>query len=168
SKEQYNEEAKDSAPKTWPIDQSKSVACIETLQRELIDKNATIASLQQIQSDAADLYFVRLSMNPWSDCYRVRLSEQYKTNAEQQTNLDQMHAELIESKIATAAIPTTCQRHHAELANSIANLEADLSQEQSHNSVLEFEMNDMFAKEKLMKTRDDKIAAMDFAERTIH
>ncbi|TPX70118.1 hypothetical protein CcCBS67573_g06619 [Chytriomyces confervae] len=163
SKEQYNEEAKDSAPKTWPIDASKSDACIETLQRELIDKNATIASLQQqIQSDAAAFQSRLDSL----------LAEQYKTNAEQQTNLDRTHVELTESKLQLQQSQQLAKDSTQNWQTRYANLEADLSQEQSHNSVLEFEMNDMFAKnkvieehaadlEQLLKTKDDKIAAMD-------
>ncbi|KAJ3234071.1 hypothetical protein HDU78_006059 [Chytriomyces hyalinus] len=181
STEQNNADIKDAVAKTWPIDASKSDACIETLQRELIDKNATIASLQQqIQSDAAGLSFLRLSqMNGWSDCNRVSafqsrldslLAEQCKTDAEQKTNLDRTHVEFTESK-------SQLQQSHAQDSTDnwqirYANLEADLSQEQSHKSVLEFEMNEMLAKskviekhaadlEQLLKTRDDKIAAMD-------
>ncbi|KAJ3266708.1 hypothetical protein HDU77_010815 [Chytriomyces hyalinus] len=163
STEQNNADIKDAVAQTWPIDASKSDACIETLQTELIDKNATIASLQQqIQSDAAAFQSRLDSL----------LAEQCKTDAEQKTNLDRTHVEFTESKSQLQQSQKHAQDSTDNWQIRYANLETDLSQEQSHNSVLEFEMNDMFAKskviekhaadhEQLLKTRDDKIAAMD-------
>ncbi|KAJ3402742.1 hypothetical protein HDU80_004800 [Chytriomyces hyalinus] len=162
STEQKNEDIKDAVAKTWPIDASRSDACIDTLQRELIDKNATIASLQQqIQSDAAAFQSRLDSL----------LTEKYKPNAEQIT-MDRTHVEFTESKSQLQQSQNHAQDSTDNWQIRYANLEADLSQEQSHNSVLEFEMNAMLAKskvvekhaadlEQLLKTSDDKIAAMD-------
>ncbi|KAJ3231764.1 hypothetical protein HDU81_003541 [Chytriomyces hyalinus] len=136
------EGTKDAVASAWPIDAFKSAACIETLQRELIEKNATIASLQkQINSEAA-AFQSRLDS---------ALAEQQKANGEQQPNLDRTQSELVETKAQLEQSQKRAQESMHGWQTRYANLEADLSQEQSHNSVLEFEMNDMFAKSKLIE-----------------